>query len=72
MAFIKLHELTNILSNAINHEVQAAIGVAAKAKGDGDMENFLMAQSYVLGLQKAVTILNTVLHNDDKSIIVER
>lgn len=72
MSRILLSELTEMLTQAIGFEIKAAIKAAVKAKENQDMENFLMSQSYVLGLQKAVDMINTVLASADLNLSVEK
>lgn len=71
MPTITLREHTKLISDSISFEIKAGIKAAEMSKKTQDMENFLMAQSYVMGLQKAVELINTILEAADNNVIVE-
>lgn len=61
MPTITLKDHSKLLSDALNFELISALKAAETSKKNQDMENFLMAQSYVMGLQKAVQLINSIV-----------
>ncbi len=57
----KISELTNCFNQLLEIELQAVLSTAKQAKKDKEDDTLLMAQSYVMGLQRAAQIFNIVL-----------
>ncbi len=57
----KISELTTCFNQLLEIELQAVLQTAKEAKKTEDDDTLLMAQSYVMGLQRAAQIFNIVL-----------
>ncbi len=61
MSKLKVSDIANCFTMLFDIEVQALVATVAEAKRTDDENTVLMGQSYLLGLQRASHIINTVL-----------